>query len=236
MLKRVEKRPEKRDFLFLLCRRMHHQIRKAAKARPTTPPTIPPIRTASGPESESAALSCWTTPLPATAVLVADDPSRSRTVVAARPMVVILPSARVTTWSGSGVVSMMRFPRSDSSSDRERDGRRIAVNDEGNGLSGVPVPVGEGGEEKKEETEGDANETPARKVAVDRSAELLLSPLRSANTGKPKDTGPWLVAEGSTSAESSMTDGARDSDRRREERGPDRGVTTCRRPPPGPNS
>jgi hypothetical protein len=106
----------------------------------------------------------------------------------------------------------MRFPRSDSSSGREIEGLKIAVNDEGNGLSGLPVPVGEGGEEKKEVTEGDAKETLAMKVAVDRSVELLLSPPGPANSGTSKDTGPWLVDEGSTFEESSITDGARDAD------------------------
>lgn len=86
-------------------------------------------------------------------------------------------------------MSTRRFPLSESSS-IETEGRKIAVNDEGNARPGVSVPVGEGGDdEKKDDTDGDANETPARKVAVDKNVELALF-TSSASNGSSKDTGP----------------------------------------------
>jgi hypothetical protein len=88
-------------------------------------------------------------------------------------------------------VSVRRSPLSESSSESEIEGRKIAVKDDENALPGVPVPVGEGGdEEKKDETDGEAKETPASKVAVDKNAELLLPPSASASNGSSKDTGP----------------------------------------------
>jgi hypothetical protein len=87
-------------------------------------------------------------------------------------------------------VSVRSKPLSESSSGSEIEGLRMAVNDEGKVPSGVPAPVGDGGgEEKKDETEGDAKETPASKVAVDRNTELLLWPSASASSGSSKDTG-----------------------------------------------
>src|SRR5687768_15881576 len=129
-------------------------------------------------------------PPPFSDASVSVAPSRSLAVEAARPIVVIRPSTRVIIRSGRGVVSVRSKPLSESSSGSEIEGLKMAVNDEGKVPSGVPAPVGDGeGEEKKDETDGDAKETPASKVAVDRNTELLLWPSASASSGSSKDTG-----------------------------------------------